>query len=99
MSIVHDNYSLKPGYDAYKRAQQMLDGATYIGQGPQMIPGNNPNQPDNSDFVGFDYRFTQGTTVVHMVWRVNDSATVDYPVEATQVDVVDRDGGTAHMVA
>ena len=57
MSIVRDDFSTKPGYNAYKTAQSMLDGATFSGPGPQMIPGNNPHQPDNSDYIGFDYRF------------------------------------------
>ena len=34
-----------------------------------------------------------------MVWRVNDSQAVNYPVETAQVDVVDRDGGVTRMVA
>src|SRR5207253_5944589 len=31
--------------------------------------------------------------------RVNDSLALNYPVEAPQVDVVDRDGATTHLVA
>jgi hypothetical protein len=77
----------------------MLDGATFAGFGPQMIHGNNPHQPDNSDYIGFDYRFTRGGTAMHMVWRVNDSVTIRYPIETGQVDVVDRDGGTTRVVA
>ena len=42
MSIVRDNYSVKPGYNAYKTAAAQLDGATFAGNGPQMIPGLNP---------------------------------------------------------
>ena len=57
----------------------MLDGAAFTGTGPQMIPGNNPHQPDTSDFVGFDYRFMRGGTPFHMVWRVNDSADGELP--------------------
>ena len=62
MSIVRDDYSVKPAYTAYSTAARMLDGATYTGTGPQMIPGNNPHQPDTSDFIGFDYRFTRAGT-------------------------------------
>src|SRR6476660_9590976 len=86
MSIVHDNYTTKPAYNAYSTAQRMLDGATYTGTGPQMIPGNNPHQPDNSDYIGFDYRFMRSGLPLHMVWRVNDSLTLNYPVETSQVD-------------
>jgi hypothetical protein len=99
MSIVRDNYSTKPGYNAYSTAQRMLDGAVYTGTGPQMIPGHNPNQPDNSDFIGFDYRFVRAGLPVHMVWRVNDSLVLDYPVETSSVDIVDRDGGTTRVSA
>ncbi len=99
MSIVRDDYSLKPAYQAYATAARMLDGATYTGPGPQMIPGNHPHQPASSDYVGYDYRFTRGGTVVHMVWRPNDSLAVNYPVETAQVDVVDRDGGTTRLTA
>jgi hypothetical protein len=99
MAIVRDDGSVKPAYNAYKTAARMLDGATLLGTGPQMIPGNNPNQPDTSDFIGFDYRFTRAGTNLHMVWRVNDSLTLNYPVETAQVDVVDRDGGVTRMSA
>lgn len=97
MSVVRDDLSTKPAYAAYRTASAMLDGATFAGQGPQMVAGNNPNQPNNSDYIGFDYRFTKGDTSLHMVWRVNDSATVSYPVETAQVDIVDRDGGTRRV--
>ena len=99
MSIVRDNYSTKPAYATYQTAQRMLDGATFTGTGPQMIPGGNPHQPDTSDFIGFDYRFLRQGQPLHMLWRVNDSATLNYPVETAQVDVVDRDGGTTRLVA
>ncbi|HUS17107.1 MAG TPA: S-layer homology domain-containing protein [Chloroflexia bacterium] len=99
MAIVRDDLSVKPGYNAYRTASQRLDGATYSGPGPQMVPGNNPQQPDSSDFIGFDYRFTRNGTATHMVWRVNDSLLVNYPVETAQVDVVDRDGGTTRVSA
>jgi hypothetical protein len=99
MSIVRDNYSPKPGYNAYKTAAAQLDGATFAGPGPQMIPGLNPHQPDTSDYIGFDYRFIRNGVPLHMVWRVNDSQAVNYPVETAQVDVVDRDGGVTRMTA
>ena len=99
MSIVRDNYTTKPAYNAYRTASQMLNGSIYTGTGPQMIPGGNPNQPDNSDFIGFDYRFVRAGLPLHMVWRLNDSATINYPVEASQVDVIDRDGGTTRVTA
>jgi GH35 family endo-1,4-beta-xylanase len=99
MSIVRDDLSVKPAYYAYKTVSQMLDGTTYTGQGPQMIPGNNQHQPDTSDWVGFDYRFTRNGNPLHMLWRVNDSATVSYPVESAQVDITDRDGNTTRMTA
>ena len=99
MSIVRDNYTTKPGYSAYQTAQRMLDGATYTGPGPQMIPGANPQQPDTSDYIAFDYRFLRAGQPLHMLWRVNDQVTINYPVETAQVDVVDRDGGTTRMTA
>ncbi len=99
MAIVRDDLSLKPAYAAYQTAQRMLDGAALLGTGPQMIPGGSPQQPDNSDFAGFDYRFTRAGSTFHMVWRVNDSVTINYPVETAQVDVIDRDGGTRRVAA
>ncbi|HKP54347.1 MAG TPA: S-layer homology domain-containing protein [Chloroflexia bacterium] len=100
MAIVRDNLTVKPAYAAYSTVATMLDGATYTGMGPQMIPGNNQHQPDTSDWIGFDYRFVRSDGVpLHMVWRVNDSATVSYPAETAQVDVVDRDGNTTRMTA
>ena len=45
MAIVRDNFTPKPAYYAYRTASSYLTGATYTGTGPQMIPGNNPNQP------------------------------------------------------
>ena len=42
-----------------RHCSRMLDGAAFTGTGPQMIPGNNPHQPDTSDWVGFDYRFNR----------------------------------------
>ncbi|MDQ6693860.1 MAG: S-layer homology domain-containing protein [Chloroflexota bacterium] len=99
MSIVRDDYSTKPAYNAYKTAQSMLDGATLSGMGPQMIHGSDPQQPASSDYIAFDYKFTRGSANLHMVWRVNDTATVNYPVDAQQVDVLDRDGGTTHVSA
>ena len=99
MAIVRDNYSVKPAYTAYRTAAAQLDGATFAGPGPQMIPGGNPHQPDTSDYIGFDYRFIRNGTPLHMVWRVNDSLAVNYPVETGQVDVVDRDGGVTRVVA
>ncbi len=99
MAIVRDDLSVKPAYNAYSTAVRMLDGATYTGTGPQMIPGNNPYQPDTSDYVGFDYRFLRAGTSIHVVWRVNSTVTVDYPVETAQVDLVDRDGGTTRLTA
>jgi hypothetical protein len=99
MSIVRDDYTTKPAYSSYKTAQSMLDGAVFTGAGPQMIPGGNPHQPDDSDFVGFDYRFVRAALPVHMIWRVNDTVTLNYPVETTQVDLVDRDGGTTRLTA
>ncbi|MEO8286655.1 MAG: S-layer homology domain-containing protein [Chloroflexota bacterium] len=98
MSVVRDNLTTKPAYDAYRTISAQLDGATFVGPGPQMIPGNNPNQPDNSDYVGFDYKFHKGSQNIHMVWRVNGSATVSYPVLGSPVSVVDRDGGVTQVV-
>ncbi|HEY0071720.1 MAG TPA: S-layer homology domain-containing protein [Chloroflexia bacterium] len=99
MAIVRDDYSPKPAYYAYKTIASQLEGASYVGQGPQMVPGNNPNQPDDSDFIGFDYRFRRGNLNINMLWRVSGSVTVDYPVDAAQVDVFDRDGGITHLNA
>ncbi len=99
MSIVRDDLTTKPAYSAYKTAAAQLDGATFSGTGPAMIPGNNPQQPDSSDFTGFDYRFTRGSAVLHMVWRVNDTATIAYPAETAQVDVVSRDGAVTRLTA
>ncbi len=99
MSIVRDDGTTKPAYTAYKIAAAQLDGATFSGPGPAMLPGNNPQQPDSSDFIGFDYRFTRGSTSLHMVWRVNDTATIQYPVETAQVDVVSRDGAVTRLTA
>ncbi len=99
MSVIRDNLTTKPAYDAYRTVASQLDGATYVGMGPQMIPGNNPRQPDTSDFIGFDYKFAKGSQVVNMVWRVSGSASVAYPVQGTSVDVVDRDGGVTHMTS
>ena len=100
MAIVRDNLDVKPAYYAYRTIAQMLDGATYTGTGPQMIPGNNPHQDDRSDWVGFDYRFVRADGApMHMVWRVNETTTVSYPVESAQVDVIDRDGNTTRVNA
>jgi len=77
----------------------LLDGATYTGIGPQMIPGNNQHQPDNSDFLGFDYGFQRGSTSLRMLWRVNGSVTIYYPVQTSQVDLIDRDGGVTRLNA
>jgi hypothetical protein len=99
MSIVRDNYATKPAYNAYRVAAQQLDGATYTGMGPQMIRGNNPQQPDSSDYIGFDYRFVRGSNNIHLVWRTSGTVTVNYPVESAVVDVVDRDGGTTRLTA
>jgi hypothetical protein len=99
MSIVRDDLSVKPGYAAYATTARMLDGATYLGMGPQMIPAGNPHQPDSSDWAGFDYIFDRAGTRFHMLWRPNDAVEVDYPVETAQVDVVDRDGGTTRVAA
>ena len=99
MSIVRDDGTTKPAYTAYKTAALQLDGASYTGPGPAMIPGNNPRQPDSSDFVGFDYRFTRSGRALHMVWRVNNTATIQYPVESAQVDVVSRDGVVTRLTA
>lgn len=99
MSIVRDNLTVKPAYNAYATTSRMLDGAQYTGTGPQMVPGNNPHQPDTSDYVGFDYRFVKNGVPLHMVWRPNDTVTVNYPVETAQVDVVDRDGGVTRRMA
>jgi hypothetical protein len=99
MSIVRDNFTVKPAYVAYQTAARLLDGASYTGTGPQMIRGNNPHQPDTSDWVGFDYRFVRNDTALHLVWRPNDVVNVNYPVETSQVDVVDRDGGTRRVTA
>ncbi len=99
MSIVRDDYSTKPAYTSYKVAQSLLDGATFSGQGPQMVPGNNSQQPDTSDWAAFDYRFVRNGTALHMLWRPNSTVTVNYPVETSQVDVVDRDGATVRVSA
>lgn len=99
MAVLHDNLSAKPAYYAYRTASNTLTGATYTGPGPQMIPGGNPHQPDTSDYVGFDYRFVRGNQTIHLVWRVNDAVTLNYPVEASVVDVIDRDGGVTRMNA
>ncbi len=97
MSILRDDLSAKPAYYAYKTISGLLDGATFQGQGPLMVPGNDPNQPDNSDYVGFDYRFVQGSNNINMVWQVNGTALVDYPVSVPSVDVVARDGQVTHI--
>jgi hypothetical protein len=99
MSIVRDDLTVKPGYYAYQTASRMLDGVTFVGTGPQMIPGNNPHQPDSSDWVGFDYKFTRGGTLRHMLWRTSGSVTLDYPVTSSVVDIVDRDGATTRVSA
>lgn len=99
MSILRDDLSPKPAYDAYKTISGLLDGATFRGQGPQMVPGNNPNQPDSSDYLAFDYRFSKGNSTIDMLWQVNGSAPVDYPVSVAAVDVVARDGQVAHIAA
>jgi len=36
---------------------------------------------------------------MHMLWRVNDSAVINYPVSTGQVDLVTRDGGTTRLTA
>lgn len=97
MSVLYDNYATKQAYFAYRTASAQLDGATYAGMGPQMIPGNNPHQPDTSDYVGFDYKFTRGGQNINLVWRVSGTANVNYPVPGTSVDVIDRDGNVTHM--
>ncbi len=99
MSIVRDNITTKPAYAAYRTMSSILGGATFTGIGSQMIPGNNPNQPDNSDYVGFDYGFQSGSTSIRMLWRVNDTVTLRYPVQGTQVDLIDRDGGVTRLTA
>jgi hypothetical protein len=97
MSVIRDNLTLKPAYYSYLTASNQLNGAIYVGQGPQMIPGGNPHQPDTSDYIGFDYKFQRGSQFVNMVWRVSGSVTVAYPVQGTAVDVIDRDGGVTHL--
>lgn len=100
MAIVRDNLTTKPAYDAYRTVSSMLDGATFTGMGPQMIPGNNPHQPDTSDWVGFDYGFTRADGArMHMLWRVNDSAVINYPISSGQADLVTRDGATTRLTA
>lgn len=99
MAIVHDNYTIKPAWTAYKIAVQQLDGASFVGPGPQQIAAPASPQPASSNFVGFDYRFTRQGLMTDLVWRPTDSVTIDYPVLTTQVDVVDRDGATMRMTA
>lgn len=99
MSLVRDNLSTKPAYSAYVTISGLLDGAVFTGMGSQMVRGNNPNQPDNSDYIGFDYAFQRGSTSLHMLWRVNDSVTVRYPVDTAQVDLIDRDGAVTRLTA
>jgi hypothetical protein len=97
MSVIRDNLTVKPAYNSYRTVSAQLDGAVFAGQGPQMIPANNPHQPDNSDYIGFDYKFTRGSQVINLVWRTSGSVTVAYPVQGTSVDVIDRDGGVTHL--
>ena len=99
MSIVRDNLTTKPAYTAYRTMASLIDGATFTGMGPQMIRGNNPNQPDNSDYVGFDYGFQRNGQGIRLLWRVNDSMTLRYPVQTAQVDLIDRDGGVTRLTA
>jgi hypothetical protein len=99
MSIVRDNLTTKPAYNAYRTASTVLNGATFVGMGPQMVAGNNPHQPDTSDYIAYDYRFNRGGTTLNMVWRVNDSLSVNYPVDTAQVDLIDRDGTTIRLTA
>ncbi len=96
MSVIRDDLSTKPAYTTYKTIAGELGGASYVGQGPQMIHGNDAHQPASSDYVSFDYRFRKGNQYINMVWRVSGSVTVAYPVQGTSVDVVDRDGGVTH---
>jgi hypothetical protein len=97
MSVLRDDLSAKPAYNAYRTVSAQLDGATFVEQGPQMIPWGNPFQPDSSDYIGFDYKFRRGSQYVNMVWRASGSVTVAYPVQGTSVDVVDRDGNATHL--
>jgi hypothetical protein len=80
-------------------ASSILDGAVYSGMGPQMIPGNNPHQPDTSDYIGYNYVFVKGGRTINLVWRVNDTVQVNFPVNTSQVDVVDRDGAVTRVTA
>lgn len=98
MSVIRDNLTTKPAYDAYRTISAQLEGATFAGNGPQMIGGNSPMQPDNSDYIGFDYVFRRGNQTINMVWRTDGPVAVNYPVQGAQVTVVDRDGASSVVV-
>lgn len=86
-------------YNSYKTIQGLLDGATFVGAGPQLVSGNVPQQPANSDYIGFDYKFKNGSKNIEMVWRTDTNVAVDLPVSASVVQLIDRDGGVTNLTA
>ena len=75
-------YPLKPAYVAYRTLATQLAGAAPIGAGPLHTHSYDPANP----FVGsggtYNYRYTQGATVIDVLWRPDDTLQVNLPVAA-----------------
>ncbi|MFL5732584.1 MAG: hypothetical protein ACJ78Q_05225 [Chloroflexia bacterium] len=93
MAIMRNDMSYKPASKAYKVMTQQLEGATYAGQGPLMRAVPNRWQ---QQFDRYDYKFTKGSTTIHVMWTTGAPETVQVPVSQPHVTALTIGGQTVN---
>lgn len=86
-------YAPKPAYNAYRTLAGYLRDAVVAGTGPLHTHQYDPDDPPGASNNTFNYRYTQGTAIIDVLWHPSQSQSAAFPVEPGRtVTLVDRDG-------
>lgn len=96
MAIMRNDLSYKPALIAYRVMTRVLEGATYLNQGPLMRSVPNRWQPQ---FDRYHYRFSKQGSVIHVIWKMGAAETVSVPVSQPTVQVMTSRGGKLDTAA
>jgi hypothetical protein len=89
MGILRNDLSYKPAAAAYRVMTRELEGATFLSQGSFMRQIPNRWQPQ---WDRYHFRYGRGGSLIHILWRMGESETINVPVSRPDVTVMDYMG-------
>jgi|GEM_PF-912600 len=89
MALMRNNLTYKPALIAYSVMTRLLEGATFLNQGPLMRSVPNRWQPQ---WDRYHYRFTKDGSMVHVIWKLGAPEAVNVPVSQTVVQIIETGG-------